>query len=179
MLGNKLATFAASYEVSTRSSPDAIVGFLTTLTSNTIGFKNASVLASYEQEMRFTVERIYKQFLAISFEDPSSTMNVTCSNCTIRQVHWVKDKDAFMVMMGGMNLIAAVMVLVSIILSCVYKDLQLKEVLRSIDILALELDGSLAEKNAEFKSRVVTRNVEVGKIGDGNASVVDRFDLSA
>ncbi|ORY27059.1 hypothetical protein BCR33DRAFT_794019 [Rhizoclosmatium globosum] len=74
--------------------------FLTTITdpSTTMipqDISNNKLMAyRFQQEMRFTVERMYKQLLSVSLRNETAQV---CTSCTVQTTQWVANKIAFMV----------------------------------------------------------------------------------
>ncbi|KAJ3292069.1 hypothetical protein HDU79_001764 [Rhizoclosmatium sp. JEL0117] len=113
-------------------------------------YGNSTILRLYENEMRFTVERMYKQLLSLALNENAGIRNVSCTNCTVQPTRWVEAKWAFMAVIFGINGICIVFQLVSIGLSLRYK-LVPNEMVNTIDLLHLDYDKTESkEKGAEF-----------------------------
>ncbi|KAJ3056403.1 hypothetical protein HDU99_007412, partial [Rhizoclosmatium hyalinum] len=113
---------------------------------------NQTVATTYENEMKFAVERMYKQFLAAQFQKPEGISTMTCTDCAVQNTFWVENKVGFMILMGSVNGVAAVFVLISIWLSFVYKSVVYSGI-KMIEIVQLEVKGdqNLNDEKAEFK----------------------------
>ncbi|ORY48563.1 hypothetical protein BCR33DRAFT_714321, partial [Rhizoclosmatium globosum] len=128
--------------------------FTTISSPKTLAYGNATLLKIYEQEMRFAVERMYKQILSIPLLDQSSTMQVVCKNCTVRETWWVKEKARFMALIVSLNVFAASMVVLSLVYTIRRSDVP-SGFVRVIDIMMLEYDpNAVVEHDAEFKMNV-------------------------
>ncbi|KAJ3298797.1 hypothetical protein HDU79_006840 [Rhizoclosmatium sp. JEL0117] len=121
-------------------------------TLNYLPIINDTVAATYENEMKFTITRMYRRFLAAQLDDPNGITNTTCTNCAVQRTFWVENKVNFMVWTGLINGIACVMVLISITLSVIYRTVPFGFI-KMIEVVKLResREGSLDDANAEFR----------------------------
>ncbi|KAJ3023300.1 UNVERIFIED_CONTAM: hypothetical protein HDU68_008664 [Siphonaria sp. JEL0065] len=152
--------------IGTSDSSDASgFSFLTTIMdptlsaiSSTTSTINDAVVYLYTQEMRFTVERMYKRLLALNLQStPESSTTVTCTYCIIKKTWWAQNKLGFLIALGAESGIAAAMVVVSIIFSFKWKDVKSVEGFRTVNVLALPVDRSqfVGDSKAEYKKKLV------------------------
>ncbi|KAJ3010021.1 UNVERIFIED_CONTAM: hypothetical protein HDU68_002371 [Siphonaria sp. JEL0065] len=142
------------------SDASELLSYLTTVTSGNIGFynnktKQEAAIYAYESEMRFTIERMYKQFMSLQLQNPNGTIKTTCTDCSVVKVYWVPDKTTFMILTCIFNGVPAIALLVSLIYSCVRRDVQSDEI-RVVDILKLPVDlNALRDANAAYEVKLV------------------------
>ncbi|ORY29466.1 hypothetical protein BCR33DRAFT_842517 [Rhizoclosmatium globosum] len=127
-------------------------------TLNYLPIINDTVAATYENEMKFTITRMYRRFLAAQLDDPNGITNTTCTNCAVQRTFWVENKVNFMVWTGLINGIACVMVLISITLSVIYRTVPFGFI-KMIEVVKLResREGSLDDANAEFRVRLIQK----------------------
>ncbi|KAJ3019159.1 UNVERIFIED_CONTAM: hypothetical protein HDU68_010803 [Siphonaria sp. JEL0065] len=106
----------------------------------------------YEAEMRLMVERIYKRFLALQLNNNNATLGtLTCDDCVVVKVFWAPEKKDFVMVILGLNVFCAVLVLVSLMLMGVRRNVT-ADSMHMIHVIQLEYDvDRVKEKNAEVE----------------------------
>ncbi|KAJ3065979.1 hypothetical protein HDU99_003991, partial [Rhizoclosmatium hyalinum] len=113
-----LSSMNGEYAVESYLDYSKDISFLSTIMSfsNRAG-NDSNMIQRYENEMRFTVERMYKRFLSTELSKRNGNVSVTiCQRCTVRTVFWAEDKGAFIATVVVIDGFAAAMVVAFIMI---------------------------------------------------------------
>ncbi|ORY37064.1 hypothetical protein BCR33DRAFT_721701 [Rhizoclosmatium globosum] len=180
-----LSSMNGEYAVESYLDYSKDISFLSTIMSfsNRAG-NDSSMIQRYENEMRFTVERMYKRFLSTELSKRIGNVSVTiCQRCTVRTVFWAEDKGAFMATVVVIDGFAAAMVVAFIMIGLnapVGKEAAAMESVKMIEVIQLELripkpkkikkrvccNGKSRIDDSEFRMRVFQQLRRRGESGE-------------